>query len=180
MSSSSSLALLQAAGAAIYEAQQSVEQDFKNISARLQATLLATPYGANTEQAIADMKSMAQIVHEMKSVEEAMRKIYRQAEGLSTDSGVTGHVHAPRQVSYTPSEEPTDVSPKPKKLSPNATKLLGYLRGALSTKEARSLTHADMIKGSGLPGGSLTASIKALVEEQYIIVVERGIYRLAK
>ena len=70
---------------------------------------------------------------------------------------------------------PAGATPLPS----NAAKLLKHLRGVLSTKGFASVNQSAVSKATGIPLGSMTASLKRLVAAGHVQANHTGMFKLA-
>lgn len=87
-------------------------------------------------------------------------------------------------VSPEPEQEATPVKVKSvrKTLTSNASKVLTYLKGAMEASKFEKLTQTTVAKESGIPQGSITASLGVLVNMGYLKEGKndkKGWYRLS-
>lgn len=99
-------------------------------------------------------------------------------------------VRAAKSIKVKPAKAPTEsvsetksgaVTPPTaaKRLSPNAEKVLGYLKGALDRRSWKAVTHATISENAGIPLGSVGVSLNRLIVNNALRERDKGSYRLA-
>lgn len=204
---SQTLSQLQAAGSAVNAAGLALQQELQAHSQALMEQMAMKPFGPEVDGAYQQMRQVARLVHEMNSLEQQLKAIFLDAaqrvqaevpvlpalpsvmrrrrvqEGsgasspeLIEDAKVISKVEGKRKPSKRPTAvKPTAVVDKPKMA--NSEVLFKALKKILG-KHAKAVGHVEMAKVSGLPRGSIGASIKKLVETNKLVVEANGIFRL--
>lgn len=205
------LSNLQAAGAALNVAAQSLQQELQAHSHALMEQMALQPFGAEADSAYQQMRQVARLAHEINSLEQQLKAIYQEATQfaqaeISVLPALPSASRNRRIKRDTESRAPLiaeveDVKaiettePKPKatrktsahkkvlpttksaKLS-NPERLLKALQKILKGK-TKAVSQVELAQASGLPRGSIGASIKKLQETQKLVIDADGLYRLA-
>ena len=204
---SQTLSQLQAAGSAVNTAALALQQELQAHSQALMDQMALQPFGPEADGAYQQMKQVARLVHEMNSLEQQLKAIYLDAAQRSQpDIPVMPALpSASRQrrlarktdiATYEPVEDakvvevktaksewrqknlkPADA-PKAQKSKLSNTDRLHAAFKKLLGKKAKAVGHAELSGLSGLPRGSIGASIKKLIEAQKLAVDADGVYRL--
>lgn len=204
---SQTLSQLQAAGSAVNTASLALQKEFQTHSQALMDQMALQPFGPEADGAYQQMKQVARLVQEMSSLEQQLKAIYLdaaqkvQAEvpvlpalpaaaarrrgqqgsvALSLDlvedakvvTKVRGNKKARKQAA---SVDPAAVANGPKLA--NSERLLKALKKILG-KQTKPVGHAALAEMSGLPRGSIGASIKKLIEAKKLAVDADGSFRL--
>jgi len=199
---SQTLSLLQAAGAAVNAAALALQQEFQAHSQALMDQMALQPFGPEADGAYQQMRQVARLVHEMNSLEQQLKAIYLDAakksepevpvlpalpstnrqRRLTRNAGATEHesVEDAKVVQTKGRQRKLKVANAPwiqeSKLS-NTDRLHAALKKLLG-KKAKAVGHSELSALSGLPRGSIGASIKKLIEIQKLAVDADGVYRL--
>lgn len=132
--SSSTLASLQKAGAAVFTADEKLKTAVKEYAQRVNAAMVANPYGLGNNALFENWKMVARLSQTVSGIEEELKKVYRVAAELTTDDQPTVRelpaLAAPKRVvvQRVGSAEsrddltPTDVLVKPEKKTSAAKK----------------------------------------------------------
>lgn len=188
-------------------ATQALQQELQAHSQALMDQMALQPFGPEADGAYQQMRQVARLVHEMNSLEQQLKAIYLDAaqkvpaevpvlpalpsvtrrrrvqqssvtsspelvEDAKVVSKVPGKRKASKQIAAV---EPSVVVEKPKQA--NSELLLKALKKILG-KQAKAVGHVEMAKVSGLPRGSIGASIKKLVETNKLVVESNGSFKL--
>ncbi|MBV5292863.1 MAG: hypothetical protein JZU58_10990 [Curvibacter lanceolatus] len=204
---SQTLSQLQAAGSAVNAAGLALQQELQAHSHALMEQMAMQPFGPEVDGAYQQMRQVARLVHEMNSLEQQLKAIYLDAAQkvqaevpvlpalpsvtrrrrvqdasvvsspeLIEDAKVVSKGEGKRKPSKRPATvKPSAVVDKPKLA--NSELLLKALKKILR-KQAKAVGHVEMAKVSGLPRGSIGASIKKLVETNKLVVESNGFFKL--
>ncbi|RUP25183.1 MAG: hypothetical protein EKK45_21085 [Curvibacter sp.] len=204
---SQTLSHLQTAGSAVHEAAQALRQELQAHSQALMDQMALQPFGPQVDAAYQQMRQVARLVHEINSLEQQLKAIYldaaqkaqaelpvlpalpsanrrrRLARSLDVpvveqveDAQVVEMLAAKPKTGKTTAKKSKGTTSASSKLS-NTERLHTAFRKLLG-KKAKAVGHAELAALSGLPRGSIGASIKKLIETQKLAVDTDGAYRL--
>lgn len=186
------LALLQQAGAALYIARKALEQEVSAHADAVTRDIVNAPMAKETEHAVSQLRTCAQFGQELQTLDDKLASLYRDMQSSIRQDDVMPHQRQERSAArlLLGSSAATAVedvvarssgqsAPAGVKLSRNATTLLTWLRSNLNQHQWTHLTHQAMAHGSGLPAGSISSSLGALIKHSLVIEGDRGHYRLA-
>jgi hypothetical protein len=205
------LSNLQAAGAALNVAAQSLQQELQAHSQALMEQMALQPFGAEADGSYQQMRQVARLAHEINSLEQQLKAIYQEAaqfaqaeisvlpalpsasrsrrirrnteslapeiaevEDVKTIEATAPKLKEARKTSARKTFSSTAKSAKPS----NPERLLKALQKILKGK-AKAVSQVELAQASGLPRGSIGASIKKLQETQKLAIDADGFYRLA-
>ena len=83
--SSSTLASLQKAGAAVFTADEKLKAAVKDYAQRVHAAMLSNPYGLGNNALFENWKMVARLSQTVSGIEEELKKVYRVAAELTAD-----------------------------------------------------------------------------------------------
>lgn len=204
---SQTLSQLQSAGSAVNAAGLALQQELQAHSQALMEQMALQPFGSEADSAYQQMRQVARLVHEMNSLEQQLKAIYldaaqkvqaevpvlpalpsvtrrrrvQQGSVTSTpelveDAKVVNKVPGKKKARKQAATADTTAVANESKLA-NSERLLKALKKILG-KEAKAVGHVEMAKVSGLPRGSIGASIKKLVETNKLVVESNGFFKL--
>lgn len=201
------LSQLQIAGSAVNAATQALKQELQAHSQALMEQMASQPFGPEADGAYQQMRQVARLVHEMNSLEQQLKAIYldaaqkiraevpvlpalpsaarrrrvqqgsvgsspNQVEDAKVVSKVPGKKRARKQAATV---DAIAVADGPKLA--NSERLLKALKKILG-KQAKAVGHAELAQISGLPRGSIGASIKKLIEAKKLVIDASGAFKL--
>lgn len=193
----SSIQALQAAGQAVDAARIDFIAQTKDLNERVAAAMASNPFAIENDGLYEAWKRVSRISHDLQQVEAQLRSLYTSASELVGFSTVEVKYakSAPRLLapSSVVEQAVADVEPKKGKRkvkvkarpikrggkSKNLDLLTRYLRKVLNHKTAVRLTQAQMTEGSGIPGGSVHAALKAVLDAGVVRLDGTGHYLLA-
>lgn len=193
---SRTVALIQKAGQAIDGASTDLSETVHKQGRDMLTRVAQSPFGADSEQALERFRQITRLGQELLTVEQQLRAIYASATALSVvaneDEGLSS-THSIRATAASPQRglKAAGASARPKAvpapahstagqpLSANDEKLLAYLKTVLK-KGAWTRLHGQAVcTGSGLPVGSVGASMRRLLAAGAVNKGARAMYRLA-
>lgn len=199
--SKSTISAVQKAGAAVFEADTELKAALKIYSEKVTSAVGREPFNIGNDALFENMKSLARFSQTLGHIEMELQKVYAFICDHAEDEP------QPIVLALAPpfSLAPTDVVVKekrvktvakkravetvvvkdllkakrgPKKLPSNATQLLAYLETELKRDEFKAIGQTSVSAATGIPLGSMTASVKRLVEAGLIEAGEKGGYKL--
>lgn len=200
------LSFIQQAGQSIDAARQALVEAVAQQGQVVASAVVEQPFGAVNDKLFAQWKTLARLAQEVQSIEEQFKAIYETAVGLKARDiqVLVALSHVPRQKGSARSHLVDDAAVKdvtvktkgvkkgpklkvakpkaaasPQTLAGNHAKVLDFLKTQINRKSWKPLTHATMAKGSGIPAGSVGASLARLKKDGLIITDDKGAYRLA-
>lgn len=197
------LGAIQAAGAALYIADSEFKKIVRDYADRVQALVQANPYDFGNDGLFEDWKTVARLSQAIAQLETDIKKIYISAAdfGGSSNAFPTAKavLHAPstRSASKRNSEKKavakvvaykkTTDKPKmpsqrgeiPRPLSGNTAKVMKRLLVVLGADDFRKINMTSLAKESGLPIGSIGASISKLIQTGHLLKNGPGSFMLA-
>lgn len=184
------LATLQKAGAAVFDADAQLKLAVKSYGERVQAAVGSNPFHLGNDTLFENWKMVARLSKTVAAMEEDLNNVYQMASALSDVEPSLPELvtalsapapDAAAEMASPPAPDSslaaTDVKIKRKKkavaakpgpapaspLPSNADKLLKHLKYVLKTKGFTPVNQTAVAKATGIPLGSMTASLKRLV-----------------
>lgn len=198
--SKSTISAVQKAGAAIFEADTELKATLKMYSEKVTSAVGRDPFNIGNDTLFENLKSLARFSQTVGQIEMELQKVHAFICDLAADEP------HPIVLALAPplNLAPTDVVVKvkranavaekrgaetlvkasletkhgPKKLPSNATKLLAHLESNLSRDDFKGINQTSVSAAIGIPLGSMTASLKRLVETGLIQAGGEGGYKL--
>ena len=198
--SKSTITAVQKAGAAVFEANTELKAALKIYSEKVTSAVGRDPFNIGNDALFENMKSLARFSQTVGQIEMELQKVHAFISGLGGDEP------QPMVLALAPplNLAPTDVVVKVKRakavaekrgaetvvkasleakdglkqLPSNATKLLAHLQRNLSRENFRAINQTSVSAATGIPLGSMTASLKRLVETRLIQAGREGGYKL--
>ncbi|MGB4359896.1 MAG: hypothetical protein WBJ19_05720 [Rhodoferax sp.] len=197
------LAALQKAGAAVFDADAQLKLAVKSYGERVQAAVGANPFHLGNDTLFENWKMVARLSKTVAAMEEDLNNVYQMASALSDVEPSLPELvtalaapapDAAAEMASSPTKDSslaaTDVKIKRKKraaaakpapaspLPSNADKLLKHLKYVLKTKGFAPVNQTAVAKATGIPLGSMTASLKRLVAAGRLQANDAGQFRL--
>lgn len=199
------LATIQKAGAAVFDADTQLKLAVKSYGERVHAAVGSNPFHLGNDTLFENWKMVARLSKTVAAMEEDLRKVYQMVGDLSDVEpplpDLMPALSAPTADASAKADVPlvadsrlaaTDVKIKRKKgipaakpgpvlatpLPQNAARLLKHLRYVLKTKGFAIVNQTAVAKATGIPLGSMTASLKRLVAAGYVQANESGMFKL--
>jgi hypothetical protein len=199
------LATIQKAGAAVFDADTQLKLAVKRYGERVQAAVGSNPFHLGNDTLFENWKMVARLSKTVAAMEEDLRKVYQMAGELSDVEPLLPDMMpalaAPAPEASAKASSPlvadsslaaTDVKIKRKKRIPvakpgsllatplpeNAARLFKHLRYVLKTKGFASVNQTAVAKATGIPMGSMTASLKRLVATGHLQTNDAGMFKL--
>lgn len=197
--SNKTLASVQRAGQSVNLAVTALEEAARTANRELVSAMASQPYSPQTDRIFADWKTVARISKDVEAMEQSLRDIYAQISNMvRVETEVLQALPSYSQAAPSASTSPdiqdavvkspgrsTKKSAKPKTVrrprtpgSTNEDKLRAYLTTALSRRKGKEVTQSQMSEATGVPPGSMTATLKKLADKQVIVEGPRGVYKL--
>lgn len=204
---SQTLSQLQAAGSAVNAAGLALQQELQAHSQALMEQMALQPFGPEVDGAYQQMRQVARLVHEMNSLEQQLKAIFLDAAQkvqaevpvlpalpsvtrrrrvqqssvasspeLVEDARVINKVSGKKRARKQAATGDATAVANQSKLA-NSERLLKAIKKILG-KQAKTVGHAEMAQVSGLPRGSIGASIKKLVESKMLVIETGGALKL--
>lgn len=219
------LAAIQKAGSAVFDAAAQLKLAVKAYGERVHAAVGLSPYDLGNDTLFGNWKLVSRLAQTMAGIEEELRKVYQVAVELCDDepSSVTAMpaLSAPVRPSTLVVESlpvqqsdlaATDIKVKKKTrlaaakpisaktipvkrsilgqpkgapekkagLPKNAINLLEHLGTVLNVKNFSSINQTTASRATGIPLGSMTASLKRLITGGQVVAGPAGQYKLTK
>jgi hypothetical protein len=199
------LATLQKAGAAVFDADAQLKRVVKSYGERVHAAVASNPFHLGNDTLFENWKLVARLSQTVAAMEEDLKNVYQMAVAMSdvepslpelTPALSAPAPHAPAETISPQAADSrltaTDVKIKRKKktaaakpgLAPStplpetAAKLLKHLRYVLRTKGFAPINQTAVAKATGIPMGSMTASLKRLVAAGHVQTNDAGLFKL--
>lgn len=199
---SQTLATLQAAGAAIYQADQELKAAAQDYGSQVKDAMSSNPFELGNDGLFEEWKTVARMSQALAQIEAEFKKIYLVASGLTASTMAAPTIPtliAPLSVVTAAPElakdsQATDAivkKPKPAKakqpakgtaakpLSGNTAKLFAHLVEVLSPNEFGKIDRQAVIVKAGIARGSVGAAIAKLLETGHLIANASGAHKLA-
>lgn len=197
--SPSTLSAIQQAGQGLHAARQAVSGAVQSQAEQMIAIVASQPFSPESDRAYAQLRTVSRLAHELQAMEEQLRALYTSAaEMLEAETPVLvalpGHAPRSRARALGSSEGAQDVvaktvpsrksniqegqSDKSQRTSSNDEKVLRYLKTVLDRRNWRSLTHAAIAQGSGIPLGSVGLALRRMAAAEKVREGNKGAYRL--
>ena len=197
--------LLQKAGQSMFTAAQTLKSVTELYAQQVPKAMATTPFSLETDQLIDSWKAAARLAQEVAALDARMVELFEQAQHADAAAAVKTPLQLAAPAAAVAEKAVTDVVPKapksgratqrklkikkvakkavkaartPGKLAPNTQKLLTQLEKHLNTETFIALKHSELAKASGLPQGSVGASLKKLLESNHIVQGARGEFKL--
>lgn len=198
---------LQKAGAAVFDADAQLKLVVKSYGDRVHAAVGSNPFHLGNDTLFENWKLVARLSKTVAAMEEDLRKVYQIAGALSDVEpslpelmpalpapapASPAEVAAPfaadsslaatdvkikrRKRKRIPAAKPGPVSAMP--LPGNAARLLKHLRYVLKTKSFAPVHQTAVAKATGIPLGSMTASLRRLVAAGHVRANADGMFKL--
>jgi hypothetical protein len=194
----STIAQIQKAGQAVHYASLSLERDAQALNAALQKALqqamTSASDDARTEEIFTAWKKLSKIAHDVAQMESALRDVYtacttipsaKAAKKAATtakrgklgrQTAVTDGKSASRAKKANSRQVVVNEPGVPRE--GNEQKLMEYFGTILSTTEQKPVHHIAIVKATGIPAGSVAATIKRLARKSLLETGHRGALRL--
>jgi len=199
------LATIQKAGAAVFDADAQLKLAVKSYGERVHAAVGSNPFHLGNDTLFENWKMVARLSRTVAAMEEDLRQVYQMVGDLSDVqpslpdlmpalSAPSPDVSAPSDATLVADSSltATDVKIKKKEKIPaakpgpvlatplpnNAARLLKHLRGVLSTKDFATVNQTAVAKATGIPMGSMTASLKRLVAAGHVQANHSEMFKL--
>ena len=200
------LSFIQQAGQSIEAARQALVEAVAQQGQVVASAVVEQPFGAVNDKLFAQWKTLARLAQEVHSIEDQFKMIYETATSLKARDiqVLVALPHVPRQKGPARSQLVDDAVVKdaavrtkgvkkaqkrknakhkaaasPQTLAGNHAKVLDFLKTELNRKSWKPLTQATMAKGSGIPAGSVGASLARLKKDGLILTDDKGGYKLS-
>ncbi len=193
---------LQAAGAAIYQADLELKAAAQDYGSQVKAAMTSNPFELGNDVLFEEWKTVARLSQAVAQIETEFRKIYEAASGLTASDKpnlVIPTLFAPLPVVSAAPElakesQATDAVIKrqkpakakqpakgtaPKPLTGNTAKLFAYLVEVLSPNEFGKIDRQAVIVKAGIARGSVGAAIAKLLETGHLIANASGAHKLS-
>lgn len=197
--SASTLSAIQQAGQGLHEAHHAVTQAVQATAEQMVATVASQPFSPESDRAYAQLRSVARLAHELQAMEEQMKALYVSAAQMVTPEtpvliALPGHARRslsrPVETNERAEDAVVKTAPSPKakpkvaksdkapRLSSNDEKVLHFLKTALDRRSWKSLTHATIAQGAGIPLGSVGLALRRMALAGRVREGGKGAYRL--
>ncbi len=198
--STQALAAIQAAGAAVFVADEQLKAVAQTYAQRVNSAMQANPFDLANDSLFEDWKSVARLSQALARIESELKQVYELASNLNKDSkplglarlqALAGPSSGPRARATEHPElilalDATDVrvkkAPRRSKRAPvlagNAAKLLNQLQQVLTTQDFVKLNRSRLALSAGLPKGSINAAIRKLLAEGKLLQNATGALKL--
>ncbi len=179
------VAFIQSAGQAIDSASAALSENMRAAAEDMLSQVTLSPFGSASTQALEEFRRVARLGQDLIAMEQELRRIYTAATELA---GAPSALAAQASQGPPSSDQPAKKSfPKTSEpgadplsaLSDNDRKLMHYLEASLQKGEWTRLNGQTVVRGSGLPSGSVGVSMRRLLAAGKVQKGNRGMYRLA-
>ena len=187
--SAKTLDAVQSAGAAVFEADAQLKAAAKDYAEQVQLAMLQNPFDLANDSLFEEWKSVCRVSQALGQIEADLRKIYAAASNLPSLTLPLRQTHAlaaPVGAETSPLEvvrevDATDVvikKPAPKSIAKarvasalpsNAAVMLAHLVKVLNAGSFHKLNQSSIATATGLPKGSIGASLIKLAKEGYLV-----------
>lgn len=195
----STVAQIQRAGQAIHDASESLIRDAQKASEHLNKTMSAAPHGPQADRIFNQWKNVARMAQDISQLEASLRNIYENSVLLAKTDDVEALAIPVKKHRKGSEAQDAVVLPEPAKAQAgkqrakrrvekkpasgapregNETKLMAYFATVLNSEELKQLHHMEITKATGIPSGSIAATIKRLVGKNLLEAGRRGALRL--
>ena len=196
----STITAVQKAGAAVFEANTELKAALKIYSEKVTSAVGRDPFNIGNDALFKNMKSLARLSQTVGQIEMELQKVHAFICDLAADEphpiflalapplnlAPTDVVVKVKRAKAAAKERGTKTVVKAslmakdglKQLPSNATKLLAHLQRNLSRENFRAINQTSVSAATGIPLGSMTASLKRLVETRLIQAGGEGGYKL--
>ena len=194
------LAAIQAAGAAVFAADDQLKSVAQTYADRVNAAMQANPFDLANDSMFEDWKSVARLSQALARIESELKQVYELVSNLNQDSKPMGlarlkalagpssgpRARATEQPDLIQALDATDVrvkkAPRRNKMAPvlagNAAKLLAQLEQVLTAQDFVKLNRSRLALTAGLPKGSVNAAMRKLLAEGRLIKNATGALKL--
>jgi hypothetical protein len=199
------LATIQKAGAAVFDADAQLKLAVQSYGEHVHAAVGSNPFHLGNDTLFENWKMVARLSKTVAAMEKYLRKVYQMVGDLSyvepSLPTMMPALLAPSPAASAPSEAAfvtdsslaaSDVKIKRKKrisaakpgpvsatpLPRNAARLLKHLRYVLKTKGFETINQTAVAKATGIPLGSMTASLKRLLAAGHVQANDSGMFKL--
>lgn len=189
------LSSIQKAGQAVHDSTVDIAAAVRTQAESLVASMANTPFSMESEQMVSRFKKLSKLSQGLVAVEAQLQDLYAMAVELTNPAPEVIVLTSITKRKVATNSDAVDVVSKPAKpakvakkprmggpmsgsLTPNDTKLLGYLQGALKGGDAKMITGSVLAAGSGLPLGSVGVSLKKIIASGAVNQLGRGTYQL--
>ncbi len=198
--STQALAAIQAAGAAVFSADDQLKSVAQSYANSVNTAMQANPFDLANDSLFEDWKSVARLSQALARIESELKQVYELAISLNNGAkpvgsarlrALAGPLTGPRAGA---AEHPdliqaidaTDVrvkkaprrGKKPTVLAGNAAKLLAQLQQVLTAQDFVKLNRSRLALSGGLPKGSINAAIRKLLAEGRLLQNAAGALKL--
>ncbi len=207
--SPSTLSAIQQAGEGLHSARQAVSDAVQAAAERMVAIVADQPFSPESDRVYAQLRRFARMAHELQAMEDQLRVLYTSAAEMMEPEmpvlvALPGHAARSRPRSVKTDQVTEDAVVKtvsssaskrekhkkaekaekgkpeiPKSLGSNDDKVGSYLKTVLDRRSWKSLTHAVIAQGSGIPLGSVGLALRRLAAAGRLREGSKGAYRLA-
>ena len=193
------LAAIQAAGAAVFVADDQLKSVAQTYADRVNTAMQANPFDLANDSLFEDWKSVARLSQALARIESELKQVYELASSLNKDSKPMGlgrlqalagpsgpRARATEHPDLIQALDATDVrvkkAPRRSKRAPvlagNAAKLLSQLQQVLTAQDFVKLNRSRLALSAGLPKGSINAAIRKLLAEGRLLQNAMGALKL--
>lgn len=200
--SSKTISAIQKAGAAVFTADAALKDAVNEYAALVNSAMASNPFHLSNDTLFRNWQTAARLSQTLASMEEELRKVHQAATEMGADDAVPAvlalaapgltdgrdtavdvvikHVRkVPAvKVSSTKERQSVGTSPKPHIEGGNPAKLLSHLQTVLGGDDFQAISQTAMAKVVGIPMGSMTAAIKALVGRGQLLTGPGGSLKL--
>lgn len=198
----STISQIQKAGQAIHDAAQSLSRDAHVAGEKLHQKMAADLHDPQADRLYEQWKSIAKMAQDLVQMEAGMRTVYesgtkialqidalasaapakKAAKNKAIKSSVTAAATAPTKLKRKPGRPSKKGASNgaigvPKE--GNEQRLMDHLTKVLNHADLIQVHHHEITAATGIPSGSIAATIKRLVGKNLLIAGRRGALRLA-
>lgn len=200
--SSKTISAIQKAGAAVFTADAALKDAVNEYAALVNSAMASNPFHSSNDALFRNWQTAARLSQTLASMEEELRKVHQAATEMVADDAVPVVLalaapgftvgrdtavdvvikrvkKAPAVKASSTKERPSvGTSPKPRIEGGNAAKLLSHLQTVLGGDDFQAISQTATAKVVGIPMGSITAAIKALVGRGQLLTGPGGSLKL--
>lgn len=197
----STVSQIQKAGQAIHDAAQSLSRDAHVAGERLHQKMTAELHDPQADRLYDQWKSVAKMAQDLVQMEAVMRTVYESCTKIALQLDATIKAKPAKKAGKAmvakTSANPLPATPAPPKRKPgrpskkaaskgdigvpkegNEQRLMEHLSKVLNQTDLIQVHHHEITAATGIPSGSIAATIKRLVGKNLIVAGRRGALRL--
>ena len=196
MSLSSATISVQKAGSAVFQADVELKSALKDYSEQVIVAMRQNPFNIGNDALFENWKSLARFSQTVSQIELELKKVHSFISALVADEPLSAKpvlaLATPADLAPTdvvvkrkkpkamPAPAPAGTASNPAELKGNAAKLMQHLETLLKPDEFAAISQTAIATLTGIPLGSMTASVKRLTEAGHIVAGPAGTFKLGR